>query len=349
MSDRIRVGVIGAGAIGKIHIDSYREIPGVEVAAIAEKGVARAKERAKVVGVEAFTGNWRKLIADRSIDAIDVCTPNCLHAPMTVAALKAGKHVICEKPMAMNVGEAKQMVAAAAKAKRTLMMAFCQRFSAAGQGARKIVESGALGNVYHVRIEYVRQRGIPGLGGWFTTKKLSGGGPMLDVGVHFLDLTMWLLGFPKAKTASAKAHSIFGHRKDYTYLGMWGTTPVAGGPFDVEDLLSGFVRFKNGMTLAIEATWACNCESRGFVEILGDKGGLHIYPEVEFYGQSGGQLIMTKPQLPKVNPYTEELKHFLNCIRTRRKPMATGDHGMHDQTIIDALYKSAKLGKEVKV
>lgn len=349
MSDKVKVGIIGAGAIGKFHADSYREIPGVEIVAFAEKGDARAKERAKVMGVDRFYGNWKDLLANPGVDAINVCTPNYLHAPMTIAALGAGKHVICEKPMAMSVAEAKQMVAAAKKAKKTLMMAFCQRFSAVGQAAKKIVDAGELGNVYHVRIESIRQRGIPGLGGWFTTKKQAGGGPMLDIGVHFLDLTMWLLGFPKAATASATAHCRLGCKKDYTYLGMWGTTPVPGGPFDVEDLLSGFVRFSNGMSMSVEATWACNSESRGHVEILGDKGGIHIYPEIEFYGQKNGQLIMTKPQLPKVNGYTEELKHFVACIRTGAGPMATGEQGAHDQSIIDALYKSAKTGREVAV
>ncbi len=349
MSDKIRVGVLGAGAIGKIHIDCYKELPGVEVVAFAEKGDARAKERAKVVGIDRFYGDWKKMLAAKDIDAVDVCTPNCLHAPMTIAGLKAGKHVICEKPMAMNVGEAKEMVAASKKAKKTLMMAFCQRFMPTGVSARKIVETGDLGRVYHVRIVYIRQRGIPGLGGWFTTKKMAGGGPLLDVGVHFLDLTMWLLGFPKAATASATTHRVFGHRKDYTYVGMWGTTPVPGGPFDVEDLVSGFIRFKNGMSLAIEATWACNSPERGCVEILGDKGGLRIFPEIEYYGQSNGQLYCAKPQLTKVNGYVEELRNFTDCIRTGATPVATGDHGVEDQTILDALYRSAKAGKEVAV
>ena len=348
MARKIRVGIIGAGAIGKFHVDSYRELPDVEIVAIAEKGMKRAKERAAVVGVDRYFGDYRKLLAIEEIDAINVCTPNYLHCPQTLDALKAGKHVICEKPMAMNVAEARKMVAEARKAKKTFMMAFCQRFAATGQAAKKVVDAGDLGKVYHVRIEYIRRRGIPGLGGWFTRKEQAGGGPMLDVGVHFLDLVLWLTGYPHAATASAGSHRIFGHRDDYTYLGMWGTTPVPGGPFTVEDLLSGFLRFRNGMTVKLEASWACNSDARGFVEILGDRGGLRILPEVEFYGQHGDQLVDMKVQLPKVSGYVEELRHFVDCVRRRKTPMATGEQGVKVQRIIDALYRSAKLGREVR-
>jgi len=285
----------------------------------------------------------------KDIDAVSVCTPNYLHCPHTLDALRAGKHVICEKPMAMSAAEAKKMVAAAKKAKRTFMMAFCQRFFGHGQTAKKVMESGDVGKVYHVRLEYIRRRGIPGLGGWFTRIEQAGGGPMLDVGVHFLDLALWLTGYPEALTASAGSHRVFGQRKDYTYLGMWGTTPVPGGPFTVEDLLSGFVRFRNGMTLKLEAAWASNSDSRGFLEILGDKGGLHILPEVEFYGQEHGQLVDVKPQFAKPSGYVEELRHFVDCVRTGRKPMSTGEEGAKVQRIIDALYRSAKLKKEVRV
>lgn len=349
MAKTVKVGVIGAGAIGKIHVDSYREVPGVEVVAIAEKGMKRAKERAAVCGVERYFGDYRKLLALDEIDAVSICTPNFLHCPQTIDALKAGKHVICEKPMAMNVVEAKKMIAAAKRAKRVFMMAFCQRFSGPGQAARKIMDSGEVGKVYHVRIEYIRRRGIPGLGGWFTRKNEAGGGPMLDVGVHFLDLALWLTGYPEAVTASAGSHRIFGHRKDYTCLGMWGTTPVPGGPFTVEDLLSGFIRFRNGMTAKLEAAWASNSDTRGFVEILGDKGGVRILPDVEFYGKRHGQLVDLKPHFAKVNQYVEELLHFVDCIRRRKRPMATGEEGAKVQRIIDALYKSAKLKKEVRV
>ena len=349
MSKKLKVGVIGAGAIGKIHVNAYRAVPDVEVVAIAEKGAKRARLCAEVCGVDKYYGDYRKMLADPEIDAVNVCTPNYLHCRMTVDALKAGKHVICEKPMAMSVAESKKMVAAAKKAKKTFMMAFCQRFAATGTASKKLVDAGELGKVYHVRVEYIRRRGIPGLGGWFTSKKEAGGGPMLDVGVHFLDLAMWLTGFPEPLTASAGSHRVFGHRKDYTYLGMWGDTPVPGGPFEVEDLLSGFIRFKNGMTLKLEAAWACNSEARGFLELLGDKGGIKVFPEVAFFGQQGDQLIDTKPLLPKVSGYEEELKHFVDCIRKRKKPIATGEHGAHSQRIIDALYKSAKLRKEVKV
>ena len=349
MAKTIKVGIIGAGAIGKFHVDSYRQLDDVEVVAIAEKGNKRAKERAAVCGVDRWFGDFRKMLALDEIDAVNVCTPNYLHCPQTIAALKAGKHVICEKPMAMNVDESKKMVAAAKKAKKTFMMAFCQRFAATGQAAKKVIDACDLGKVYHVRIEYIRRRGIPGLGGWFTRKEQSGGGPMLDVGVHFLDLALWLTGYPAATTASAGSHRMFGHRDDYTWLGMWGTTPVPGGPFTVEDLLSGFLRFRNGMTVKLEASWASNSDTRGFVEILGDKGGLHILPDVEFFGQHGDQLVDMKVQLPKLSGYVEELRHFTDCIRTRRKPIATGEQGMKVQKIIDALYRSAKLKKEVRV
>jgi predicted dehydrogenase len=185
VSKTLRVGVLGAGAIGKIHIDCYKEVPGVEVVAFAEKGDARAKERAKVVGVDRFYGDWKKMLAAKDIDAVDVCTPNYLHAPMTIAGLKAGKHVICEKPIAKNCAEARLMAAAAKKYKRKLMIAQNNRWSPGSQAVKRAVDAGYLGDIYYVRAHCLRRREIPGWGN-FISKEIQGGGPMVDIGVHTL-------------------------------------------------------------------------------------------------------------------------------------------------------------------
>jgi predicted dehydrogenase len=350
MADKIRVGVVGAGAIGTVHVNSWKQVPGAEVVALSEINEERAAARAKALGVPSWFGDYREMVCLAEIDAVDVCTPNYLHCPVAVAALSAGKHVICEKPMAMNKAEGLKMVAAAKKAKRTLMMAFCMRYRGDSQAAKKLVDAGELGNIYHIRVITMRRRGIPGLGGWFTRIEQGGGGPLLDIGVHLLDLSLWLAGFPQPKSACASKYTEFGDRKDYTYLGMWGT-PEPGGPFTVEDLVSGFVRFKNGMSLTLEAAWAANVAGESFIDLMGDKGGIRLAlgETLALYAQRNGQLVDVKPLFRNPDAYLEEVKHFAECIRTGKTPMSPGEDGVKVQTVIDGLYRSAEAGKEVNI
>ncbi|MGQ9631223.1 MAG: Gfo/Idh/MocA family protein [bacterium] len=353
MGKDLRVGVLGGGTIAGFHIESYQRCEGVSVVAVSDVVEDRARSLAERYKIPKFFKDYRDILKISDVDAVSVCTPNFLHCEMTVAALRAGKHVLCEKPMAMNAREGQKMCDEAKRAGKILMMGFCNRFRPESMALKKLIESGRLGEIYHSQVFAMRRRGIPGLGSWFTTKSKSGGGPLIDIGVHMLDLTLWLIGWPKPKRVSATTYSKFGGRDDYTCIGMWGI-PEPGGPFDVEDYVSAFIRFENNTTMHLECSWAANIGSdRMGSTILGDEGGADISlgKPLQLYGQSDGFLTDTTPHYPTagINIYHEEAAHFVECVREGKEPMATGPQGLIVQKVIDAIYRSSEEGREVDV
>ncbi len=270
--------------------------------------------------------------------------PNFLHAPVTIAALKAGLHVMCEKPLAMDAAEAEEMVATARRMNRELMVHFNTRFVDTSRWARQIVDAGVVGPIYFGRTGWHRSRGIPGLGGWFTTKEKSGGGPLIDLGVHRLDLALWLMDYPEPVAVSGAAYSELGKE----LAGRQGKT------YDVEDMAAGFVRFANGASLVLEASWATNTGKRedGFTTLMGTRGGLHLYNENETYQfaarayqEIGGQLVEVSPRQP-LPPLTAQAA-FVRAILAGEPNPAPGEQGLKVMRILDGLYKSAAEGREV--
>ena len=348
MSGKIRVGVIGAG-IGYVHAKAYKGVPDAELVAIADLDKPRAEKLAKDFCVPNVYTDYKKMMKEEKLDAVSVGLPNFLHKTVTIDAFKAGCHVICEKPMAMNAEEAEQMIEAGQKAKKILMIGFCHRHRADSKLLKKIITEGQLGDIYHSQIFALRRRGIPGWGGWFTTKAKSGGGGLIDIGVHIVDLTMWEMGFPKPVAVSGAEYMKFGHKKDYTYVSMWGARQE-GGTYDVDDLASAFIRFDNDATMSLEVSWAANIKSGGFYSIiLGDKGGAKLDADapLEIYSEQYGKLVDIQPQYAKEDNWVNQLSHFVDCIKNGKKPMSPGEHGLQVQKILDAIYLSSKIKKEV--
>jgi predicted dehydrogenase len=334
-----------------VHIDAYKKAKDVELVAVADTNGAAAEQAAKTAGIPKSFSDPAELLRQADVEAVSVCVPNAFHAGITIDALRAGKHVLCEKPPAMNAKEAEAMAEAAKKARKVLMYAFVNRFQAESQGLKKFIEAGDLGEIYHCAAQATRRRGIPGLGGWFTTKKMSGGGPLIDIGVHILDLSLWLMGFPKPVSVSAACYMKFGHKKDYVYVSMWGTK-VPGGTFDVEDYASALVRFDGGATLSLECSWAANIQSGAFsTQLLGDKGGalLEVGGGLKLFGEHRGNLVDMAPQFAKADRFLEEVNNFLAAARGDGQPLCTPEQGIIVQKIIDAIYKSSDAGKEVRL
>ncbi len=351
MGKVIKVGVIGAGSIGRVHIDAYKKAKDVEVLAVADTNGAAAEQAARTYGIPKSFSDPKELIREADVEAVSVCVPNAFHAPLAIEALKAGKHVLCEKPPAMNAKEADAMAQAAKKAKKVLMYAFVNRFQAESQALKKYIEAGDLGEIYHCVASATRRRGIPGLGGWFTTKKMSGGGPLIDIGVHILDLSLWLMGFPEPVSVSAACYQKFGHKKDYVYVSMWGTK-VPGGTFDVEDYATAMVRFRNGASLSLECSWAANIASGAFnTQLMGDKGGafLEVGGGLRLFGEHRGNLVDMSPQFAKTDRFLAEVSHFAECVRGEHGPICTAEQGIVIQKVIDAIYKSSESGREVRL
>jgi predicted dehydrogenase len=346
MKRKLRCGVIGLG-MGKGHIRGYQSHPGAEVAAIAdpdEQRLAKVGDEFHVAGRYTSAG---EMLASEQLDVVSVATPNKFHSQLTLAALKAGCHVLCEKPMAMNARQGAEMVAAARRARRRLMINFSFRFTEQAQALKRQVESGLLGDIYYGRTVWHRRRGLPGFGGWFGQKALSGGGPLIDLGVHRLDLALWLMGYP---------------RPVWVMGGAW--SPIAtrlareqGKSFDCEDLAAGMIRFANGAMLEIEASWAANVGEREHMEtrLLGTEAGLvqrnrnegYEFEAEIFMERQGAQFdLKLHPPVPGA---TTSYYHFVDGILNRRPHIATGEEGLTVMRLLDALYASARKGAPVKL
>ena len=247
----------------------------VEIVATCDILPERAEEIARLVGAEHTFTDYRELLKLPEIDAVDICTPNYLHSIIAVDAFAAGKHVHCEKPDAVSAAEQAKMMEAAEKAGKVLVVMRNNRFTSGSRFLKSFIDQGRAGEIYAARCGWVRRRGIPGKGGWFTTRAQSGGGPLIDLGVHIIDLTIWLMGGPKPVAVSASTYS----NLPTTAPAPTRTTPSLAtpnrtAPFDVEDLAMGFIRFDNGAVLQIEFSWASNIkEERRFIEARGTKAG----------------------------------------------------------------------------
>jgi predicted dehydrogenase len=280
------------------------------------------------------------------LDVVSVATPNKFHAPLTIAALEAGCHVLCEKPMAMTLAEACAMQKTAKACRKKLGINFSYRFSAMSFALKQQVDAGLIGEIYFGRTVWHRRRGLPGFGGWFGNKDLAGGGPLIDLGVHRIDLALWLMGHPRPVAVSGSTYNVIAERK----------ARQEKKHFSVEDLAAGIVKFDNGATLLVEASWALNIHESELMitSLYGDKGGLvqknrnGTYDfAAEIYTEEGGNLytkVLDRAERQPPSPYHD----FINSILEDRRPLADAEDGIKVQMILDGLYRSAAEGREIR-
>lgn len=348
---KLRVGLVGTGEIAKAcHLPNWQELEKegrVELWGVCDLIRERAQLAAERFGARKVYTDYRKMLRDDTYDIIDVCTQNRPHCPVTVAALQAGAHVLVEKPMAMNADESRAMIHAAKAGRRKLMVAQHMRFEAAHEKLKAVVDSGELGQIYLARACWLRRRGIPGWGK-FHIKKESLGGPLIDIGVHVMDLAMWLMGFPKPVAAAGKTYRMFGDRKDLCNA-EWGE-PYPPSEFDVEDYAVAFVRLQNGIVMTVEVSWAANIpQEHGGITILGDKAGLTTDPP-GVYGCRHGALTSTRfDWLPKAEGHRMEIRHFTECVEKNLPVRVQPEESLSIQKIIDAIYESSKTNREIPI
>ncbi len=351
----IRLGIVGAGTIGSVHAAGITAA-GHEVAAVADVDRAKANLLAARHARAHATDRIEVLLADESIAAVVIAVPNRWHKDLAVAAMRAGKDVLLEKPMGLDAAECRELNEVAAATGRVLQIGMANRFTAVGQEAKKIAESGDLGHVYHAKAHLVSRRGVPGLGGWFTTRSLSGGGVLIDTGVHLVDLLLWLMDFPRVERISGRVYSIFGKRmEDYVYESMWAGPPRFDGVCDVEDSAHAMLHFAGGGTLDLNVSWAinmpaCNIQGGGMMGLFGDRGGVtfelfgdHLDVATQRYGRN----VDTRVMLPEVDQFKEQVVAFVRCVETREEPCAHGQQGQCVQSILDAIYQSSEKQQEV--
>lgn len=348
---RLRVGLIGAGAIAnECHLANWQELEAegrVEFLGVCDIVKERAEEARDKFGARKAYARYQKMLAADDYDIIDVCTQNRVHCPAAVAALNAGAHVLVEKPMAMNARESQAMIQAAKKNKRRLMVAQHMRFEAQSEKLKEVVERGDLGQIYTASAKYLRRRGIPGWGK-FHIRRESLGGPLIDIGVHVMDLCVWLMGCPKPIAASGKVYRMFGDRKDLCNA-EWDE-PYPPKEFDVEDYAKAFVRFEKGITMSVECSWAANIPKEfGEVSVLGDKAGISTNPAGVYGYEKGALTSTTFDWLPKQEGHRLEIRHFTECIEKNKPVRVKPEESLRIQQIIDAIYLSSARNKEIAI
>lgn len=350
-----RLGIIGAGGIAReVHVPVLRTFSDVKIVAVADADRAAAERLAGVHGIPYVMTDYRELLARSDVDVVLISTPNHLHAEMAVAALEAGKHVLLEKPMATCAAEAERIAAKARECGRILMVGMNNRFRPDAQQLKRYLEGGAFGDVYHVRTGWLRRAGIPSWSRWFTDKARAGGGVLLDIGVHMLDLALWLLGNPRVVLVTGKTFQTF-TRPEARQTRMWAPA-ASDGAYDVEDFAVAFLHLETGATLTLEVSWAANlARDVQFVHLFGTGAGA-VLEEIDFsdrrftvYTERFGCLVDESPRV-KWEPWGDRVamwRHFLDCVKTGQPPSAAVEEAVQVQRILDAIYTASETGQPV--
>ena len=355
-----RVGVIGAGGMLQYHAPGFKQ-GGGELVAIADVNRDAAQASADEWNVSQVFGDTGELL-DSEIDAVSIIVPNKYHAPLAIQALEAGKHVFCEKPPALNAAEVEEMITAAERAGKVLMFNFNNRARPESQAMMKLIAEGAVGQINSAQAQWIRRTGIPGFGGWFTTKELSGGGPVIDL-LHMIDLALYFMGYPEPAHVLGQTFDDF--ITDKTFKGPWGIPDNADGKTDVEAAAHGLVTFKSGQVLSLRNSWAEMIEREvvsvvfqgskagGKVERLFGTDGLDetAIDTCELYVQEDGTSVNRQI---KTEPCEDmgriaSAANFVETIEGTADPLNTPQEALKLMQIIDALYNSAEDGAPVSL
>jgi len=348
----IRLGILGAGNIAKSHLQTLVKMEEFAVLGIADVYRPAAEQRAQEFGLARIYESPDELLDDEAIDAVVICVPNKFHAPQTIRALRSGKHVMVEKPMGINAQAAKEILLAQRSSGNIVMVTHQRRWEPLNIQLKEQVSKGALGEIYHAKTGWMRRKGIPGWGTWFTQKAESGGGPLIDIGVHMLDLTLYLMGNPKPVSVFGSTYAEFGPKRKG--IGTWGK-PNWDGFFDVEDLATALIKMENGSSLSLDVSWAVHTDTdnKAYIQLMGSEGGASIR------GNSG-KLLTEKFDMPldvDLNPAQDAdegvrvrmYKHFIECVREGKEPISNAYTGYTNNLILEAIYESSRTGSEVKL
>ena len=349
---KLKVGVVGCGSIaGYAHFPSYQKMTDlVEVVACADIVPEKAKAAAEKYNIPHWYDSVEALLAgEPDVDYIDCCTWTAAHAPVTIAAAKAGKHVLCEKPLAASLEQGLEMDKAIREAGVTFMLAVCTRYGSEQQKFIELRDQGVFGEIYFAKTAYVRRRGVPG--SWFTNKAIAGGGPVLDIGVHAIDRTWYLMGRPKPVTVSAETSYRIGKNNAEASF-TWGEG-LADRPdaqiFDVEDSASVFFRFEGGKSMIAETSWTINGKEEFYSKLYGTKAGASFDPLTVYGTDENGKLTDTKVEVPGNDFYEDEIRHFVDCLNTGKTPISPMEDALVVQRMLDGIYRSAEAHREVEI
>ena len=352
--EKIKVGIIGTGGISNAHMGGYKAMSDtVEVVAACDIDEAKLKRYAERYNIPHIYTDYNEMMAKEDLDCVSVTTWNAAHKGATIAALRGGANVLCEKPMAMNAAEAEEMLAVSKETGKLLQIGFVRRFGGDADTIRKLTKAGTMGDIYYAKATYLRRNGCPG--GWFGDKAYSGGGPLIDLGVHVIDLSRYLAGNPKPVSAFGVTYNNLGCNRAAGAEMAWEMSSKKDGyEYTVEDFASALVRFDNGFTLQVEASFNLNIpRDLGKIELFGTKSGAKIDPGVELYTDMAGMFVNIQPQgnttFDATNPFNAEIRGFINAAMNGGECRATAEDGVALMKILDAIYESAATGKSVDI
>jgi predicted dehydrogenase len=348
----IRFGFVGAGAIAGYAAETILRHPQGKLVAVQDLSEERRNSFKQKYSLGYAYATVEELLANDEVDAVYIAVPNKFHIPLTLKALEAGKHVLLEKPFAMNAAEAEKAIALAKERSLVLYVGMNHRFSADSQKIKQLVEDGVLGEIYHAKACFMRRSGIPKLGTWFVSKEIAGGGTLYDVGVHMLDLCLYTMNNFEPVSVVGATYTKFGNRG--LGEGGWGLSERSSIPFDVDDFASAFIRFANGATVTLDTSWAChqavsNIEN---VTIFGTEAGATLRPARLFRASQGPLTtyeVLDDLKVPLKMPHQERFHNFINHLRGEEAIGVTTQQALVVQKILDAIAESSSTGKEVRI
>lgn len=348
---KIKIGIIGVGSISNEHIQAYLKNPNVELYAFCDINEKQLKLMSEKYGVTRTFTDKDEMLALPELDAVSVCAWNSEHAPCTIAALNAGKHVLCEKPMATTVEEAIAMKEAAERNGKLLQIGFVRRFGNDCAVLQDFIQKNFLGEIYYAKATYLRRNGNPM--GWFGDKSRSGGGPLIDLGVHVIDLTRYLMGNPKPVSVFGVTFHKLGNRSELKDKKAYVSVSATDHDIcDVEDMATAMVRYDNGAVLSVETSFSLNLKKeKGTIELFGTKGGAKLDPELELYTEMNGYMsdvsLCAPTALSFDGLFQQEIDHFVDCVLNGTPCKAPAQDGIDIMRILRAIYESAETGHEV--
>lgn len=347
----LNFGFIGAGQISHHSAGIVNKHPHARVVAVQDPHTDRVRELCAAHEIPKACTTADEIFSDPEVDAVYIATPNKFHVPLTVQALEAGKHVILEKPFAMSYSEALLAAETAKRMGKVLTLGMNQRFGKAPQTVRALVQAGMLGEIYHAKAFWFRRTGIPRLGTWFGNRELAGGGCLYDIGVHFLDLSLYLMDNFEPVSVYGATYTKFGHRG--LGEGGWGKSDRAEIPFDVEDFATGLIRFANGATVSLDVAWACHAEddNRADVHLYGTEAGAHAMAgKVLRRDPATGEYLVVQNLRSEVQyPHADRFHNFINHLRGEEELCVTLEQALTVQKILDAIAESSVTGREVRL
>lgn len=348
-----KIAVIGCGRIAKFaHFPAFEQMDNVKVKyacdLIIEKAQAMKDEYPNKI--EQVISDYKIALNDEEVDAVYITTPNYAHYTITMDALKAGKHVFCEKPITVSYDLSVKMAEEAERQGKMLNIGVCNRYHKSVEMLREYYQQGKFGNIYHIYCSFRAFRNIPGLGGAFTDKKQSGGGVLIDWGVHFFDLVLYILGGAKVKNLTCDTYSEMAKdMKSYKYHNMWAedTADIENGVNDVDDYITGYVRTDKA-SISFNGAWAQNIDkTEMYIDILGDKGGARLDYGGLFTFTDGSTLETERLEYQIPDMYLKENQAFIESIESGVKNKGNVIEVLETAKLLDALYESAKIKKEI--